>query len=260
MANIPEEPNDSTTSTGALGEISQGPGAFESFLDQHHIKILVLGLLAAVGVAGYVVKEGINEGRETAGGNAIHQADDLASLQEILNNHGDTRAAGSATILIAEKQWSDAQQDAAIDTLRNFINSGGDHPAIPTARASLGSKLAQQGKTGDAADVLRDLANDLPTSAHLAPFALIGLGDIALSAGNIEEAQAHYSQARDQFASSPFSDAAIRRLQLLHSEMPTVIDPPTTEPEPTPQAEQSEPESVTQPDDQATENQTESSE
>jgi len=232
MATKPEESNDPTAPTGPLGEISQGPGAFETFLDQHHKKILVLGLLAAIGVAGYVVKEGIDEGRETAGGNALHQADDIASLQSILKDHGDSRAAGSAAVLLAEQQWEEGQQDAAISTLRTFIDSGTNHPARPTALASLGSKLAKQGKSGDAVDAFRTLANDNTGSTHLAPFALIGLGDLAQAAGNIEEAEAHYTRVRDDFATSPFSDAAIRRLKFLKSDMPVVVDPPAPEAEP----------------------------
>jgi len=237
MASNPQESNEPTAPTGALGEISQGPGAFETFLDQHHKKILVLGLLAALGVAGYVVKEGIDEGRETAGGNALHQADDLASLQGILKNHGESRAAGSAAMLLAEKQWSEGQKDAAIATLRQFIDSAADHPAKPSARASLGSKLAEQGKSGEAADVFRVLANDRLSGAHLAPFALISLGDIAQAAGNTEEAEAHFARVRDEFATSPFSDAAFRRLQFLKADLPVVIDPPQTESAPEPEVE-----------------------
>jgi hypothetical protein len=235
MSSNSEDPNEPTAPTGALGEISQGPGAFETFLDEHHMKILVLGLLAALGVAGFVVKQGIDEGRENAGGNALHQAEDLSSLQSILKNHGDSLAAGSAAILLSERQWSEDQQDAAISTLRTFIDSETDHPAKPTARASLGSKLATQGKTGDAAEVFRELANDRSGSPHLAPFALIALGDISQAAGNIEEAEAHFTRVRDEFATSPFSDAAIRRLQFLKADMPVVVDPPQPEPEPEPE-------------------------
>jgi len=247
MASNPQESNEPTAPTGALGEISQGPGAFESFLDQHHKKILVLGLLAALGVAGYVVKEGIDEGRETAGGNALHQADDLASLQGILKNHGDSRAAGSAAMLLAEKQWSEDQKDAAISTLRQFIDSAADHPAKPSARVSLGSKLAEQGKSGEAADVFRVLANDRLSGAHLAPFALIGLGDLAQAAGNTEEAEAHFTRVRDEFATSPFSDAAIRRLLFLKSDLPVLIDPPQPEPEPEPEPEVEAPVEIEEP-------------
>jgi len=246
MASNPEETHEPNTPTGALGEISQGPGAFESFLDQHHKKILILALLAALGVAGYVVKEGIDEGRETAGGNALHQADDLASLQNILKNHGESRAAGSAAILLAEKQWTEGQQDAAISTLRQFIDSATDHPAKPSARASLGSKLAEQGKSGDATEVFRVLADDRLGGAHLAPFALIGLGDLAQAAGNTEEAEAHYTRVRDEFATSPFSDAAIRRLLFLNADMPVAVDPPAPEPvaEPEPTAPEDAPAQV----------------
>ncbi len=225
MANQPEESNEPIAPAGALGEISQGPGAFENFLDQHHMKILVFGLLAAIGVAGYVIKEGIDEGRETAGSNALHQAGDLATLQDILKNHEGSRAAGSAAILLAEAQWEEGQQDAAIETLRAFIDSGSGHPAKPTALASLGSKLAIQGKVGDAGEVFRTLADNRTDGTHLAAFALVSLGDLAQQAGNIEEAEAHYTRARTEFSTSPFSDAAVSRLQFLKADLPSAVDP-----------------------------------
>lgn len=229
MASQPEESQEPTTATGALGEISQGPGAFERFLDQHHMKLLMVGLLAALGVAGYVIKEGMDQGRETAGGNALQEAKDLAALQDVLKNHADSRAAGSAAVLLAETQWEEGQQDAAIETLRAFIATEAGHPAKPTALASLGSKLAAQGKAGDAADVFRTLADDRTNGSHLAAFALIGLGDLAHQAGNAEEAKAHYTRVRDEFATSPFSDAAVRRLLFVDADLPAVVEPPVAE-------------------------------
>lgn len=226
MASQPEQSKESPSASGALGEISQGPGAFERFLDQHHMKILVVGLLAALGVAGYVVKQGIDQGRETSGGHALQQAKDEASLQAVLESHASSRAAGSAAVLLAESQWESGQQDAAIETLRAFVATGAGHPAKPTALASLGSKLAAQGKSGEAAEVFRTLANDRGEGSHLAAFALIGLGDLAQQDGNIEEAKAHYARVRDEFSTSPFSDAAVRRLLFVEAEMPVVVDAP----------------------------------
>lgn len=234
MASQSEEPIESNESTGALGEISHGPGAFESFLDQHHKKILIFGILIAIGGAGHVVKQGIDEGRENAAGNALYQAKDAPSLQDILKNHANTQAAGSASILLAENQWKDGQQDAAIETLRNFINNQSSHPAKPTALASLASKLTSQGKTGDAADVFRSLVDDRSPGNYLAAFALIGLGDLAQSSGNLDEAEASYRRVREEFATSPFSDAASRRIQFLHAALPVEVDPPAPEPEATP--------------------------
>ena len=229
MASHSEPSQEPPSATGALGEISQGPGAFERFLDEHHLKILAVGLLAALGVAGYVVKRGIDQGVETAGGHALHQARDAASLRDVLESHASSRAAGSAAVLLAESQWKDGQQDAAIDTLRAFVATGTGHPAKPTALASLGSKLAAQGKAGDAAEVFRTLANDRGEGSHLAAFALIGLGDLAEQDGKFEEAKAHYIWVRDEFSTSPFSDAAVRRLLFVGAELPVSVDPPAAD-------------------------------
>ncbi len=238
----PDAPEDSPDMpAGALGEISQGPGAFETFLDEHHRKILVLGLAAAAAVAAYVINDGLREGRETAGGHAIHEAAaDIESLRTVLENHGESRAAGSAAVLLAESQWEQDQRDDAVTTLRDFIATAGDHPARPTALASLGSKLAEMGKSGEAAEAFRTLIDARPAGIHLAPFALIGLGDLAQQAGDIDEARSHFTRVRNDFPTSPFNDTAASRIAILDAEVPVTVEPPAE-----PEEEDSDPEETT---------------
>lgn len=208
-----------------LGEISQAPNALDQFLERHHKSLIALGVVIALGAAAYITVREIGKSAERDAGSALIQADDLPSLQKLIKDNPKTAAAGSAEILLADKQWTDGQQDAAIGTLRNFIASKPEHPAIGTARASLGSKLASQGKTGDATTVFEELIAS-EQSDYLAPYALIALGDLARTAGDTEKARNFYNRAQNEYPQSTFGNSAGTRIALLDAKPPVEIEPP----------------------------------
>jgi len=216
---------DSPDSPRPLAEISQGPGAFEQFLDRNQKNLLILGILGVFGIAAVVVYRGVDQGRQTSAGQAFVKADDLPSLQGVVKNHMGTPAAGSAMVILATRQWTEGQRDAAIETLQTFLKEYPKHPARHTATASLGAKLASQGKTTEANEVLTRLSDD-PAARFLAPFGLITRGDIAKAAGDAKLAESLYQQARDEYQESSFTDTATRRIALLKAAAPTEIDPP----------------------------------
>lgn len=208
-----------------LAEISQGPSAFEQFLDRNQKNLIVVAILIALGTAGYVVYSGVKDSQETTAGTDLAKAEDLASLQSVISGHAETRAARTAMVLLADKQWSEGQQDAAVETLRKFIDSNPDHPALGSARASLGAKLMAQGKSGDAASVFQEIADD-PKERFIAPFALIALGDLAKAGGDTAKAETFYNRVSTEFSSSSFATTASQRVASLKAKAPAEIDPP----------------------------------
>ena len=214
-----------------LAEISQGPSAFEQFLDRNQKNLAVLAILVALGTAGYVVYSGIEDSKQKTAGAALNKAEDLPSLQAVLSEHPDTRAAKSAMLLLADKQWSEGQQDNAVETLRQFIDSSPEHPALGSAKASLAAKLMAQGKTGDASALFQEIADD-PKERFVAPFALISLGDIAKAAGDIAKAETHYNRINTEFAGSSFNQTAGKRIASLKAKAPVEIAPPPKPAEP----------------------------
>lgn len=211
-----------------LAEISQGPSAFEQFLDNNQKNLIILTVLLVIGAATLVVYRGIEKSRQETAGAALNKAADLPSLQAVIQEHPGTHAAGSAMILLAENQWSAGQQDAAITTLRNFISANADHPAFPTAQASLGSKLMAQGKSADASAVFQQIVDD-PKARFITPYALISLGDIARAAGDLDKAQASYNRAKTDFPDSSFTDTANQRIASLRATPPVEVEPPPAE-------------------------------
>ncbi len=209
--------------TGApLGEISQAPPALEVFLDKHQMKLIVLAALLAIGAAGYVVYQGIEQSGEETAGALLAKASDISELQGVVKNHEGTAAADSAKVLLAEKQWEDGQQDDAVATLKGFIDSSKGHPAVPSAKASLASKLLAQGKQDDAAEIFQELADD-SDARFLAPYAWISLGDIELSKGDADAAAKAYETVEREFPGSPFAQEAKQRSLLLKAKPPVEV-------------------------------------
>lgn len=214
-------------STAPLAEISQGPNAFELFLDRHQKGIVVFAILLALGAAAAVVYRGVENSHQETAGAALSKAESLTDLEKVVTDNADTIAAGSAMVLLADSQWLAGKQDDGIATLRKFIATYPKHPALATAKASLGSKLMVQGKTGDATKVFDDLAAD-PDARFIAPFALISLGDMAKSAGDLAKAEGYYNKAKEAFPDSSFSETANRSLGILKAKLPAEIEPPPT--------------------------------
>jgi len=220
----------STSTSGPLGEISQAPPAMEVFLDEHQMKLIVLAVVLALFAAGYVVYKGLKEGAEEDAGALLSKAEDISELQSVVKNHEGTAAAMSATLLLAEKQWDDGQQDDAVATLRSLIEKGGDHPALPSAKASLAAKLWSQGKTDEAATLFRELTDD-SDARHLAPYAWISLGDIALNKGDADAAEKAYETVERDFPGSTFSQDAMQRRLLLKAKAPEEVSAPISVPD-----------------------------
>jgi predicted negative regulator of RcsB-dependent stress response len=208
-----------------LAEISQGPNAFEEFLDRNQKNLIILAILLALGAAGFVVYRGIEQSKQDTAGEALNKAEDLAALQAVVSQHPGTNAARSATVLLADRQWTEGQQDAAIETLRSFVSANPNHPAHPAAQASLGAKLMAQGKSGDAAKVFEEIVDD-PKARYIAPFALISLGDIAKVAGDLDKAEASYNRVKSDFSDSNFVNTATDRIATLRAKPPVEIEAP----------------------------------
>lgn len=212
-----------------LAEISQGPNAFEAFLDRNQKGIVAFAILLAIGAVAVVIYRGVEKSRQETAGAALTKAEDLAAYQAVIDGDAKTTAAGSAMVLLADEQWTANKQDDAIATLQKFISDFPKHPALPTAKASLGSKLLAQGKTGDAAKVFDELVSD-PEARFIAPFAMISQGDISRAAGDLEKAEATYSKVKSEFPDSSFAETANNRIAILKAKPPVEIEPPPAPP------------------------------
>jgi predicted negative regulator of RcsB-dependent stress response len=224
-ADLTEPPVPLPEVTGPLGEISQGPNALEVFLDKHQKSLLGLAALLAMGAVGWVIYSGIESSRQKSAGAALSKASDIETYQSVVTGHPNTLAGASAMVLLANSQWTGNKQDEAVATLEKFISSFPEHPAYASAKANLGSKLMAQGKGPAAAKLFDELVAD-PSAKYIAPLALISLGDISKTAGELDKAATAYAKVKSDFPESTFVDTATKRLATLKTKAPTEIEPP----------------------------------
>lgn len=191
----------------------------------------MLAVLLVIAAIAAVVYRGIESSRQKTAGAELSKVEDLAALQALTSDHADTTAGASGMVLLANSQWADGKKDEAIGMLQKFIDSHPTHPAIPTAKAGLGAKLMAQGKTGDATKVFDELVAD-PDARFIAPFALVSLGDIAKSSGDLEKAEASFSKVKSLYPESSFAEMAGRRIATLKAKPPVEIEPPPAPPAP----------------------------
>lgn len=212
-----------------LAEISQGPNAFEAFLDRNQKGLIALAVLLAFSAAGVVIYRGVERGRQEGAGADLVKAADASAYQAVADSHSGTAAGGSALVFLANSQWEEGKKDEAVASLRKFIEAYPEHPALADAKANLASKLMNQGKSGDASKLFEEIVSD-PKAKYIAPFALISLGDLAKAEGDVEKAGDFYERVTTEFPESSFADGATRRSTALKAKAPVEVEDPAEAP------------------------------
>jgi len=214
-----------------IGEIVQGPSAFEQFLDRHQKTLAFAALTVALSVGGLMVYRTIQADEALAAGHRLYAAKDVASLEKIAADFPSAPAAVSASLAAADLLWKEGRQDDAIARLQSIISAHSSHPAAALAQQSLGLRLMAQGKTAEAQSAFEAvLARS--DARYLAAPATLALGDLAKSQDKRQEAEEHYRSVSRDFPDSPFVNAASERLKFLSYQSPTEIAPPPSIEEP----------------------------
>lgn len=233
-----EEP----TNPAPIGEIEHGPSKFEQFLDQNQKKLVIGILVLIAAISTLIVMRGLKEDEDHSAGEALSRAGDssggydLAALRDVMDSFTSSPASGSAAILLAEEQWKDNRRDESIETLTTFLETNPEHQARATALMALGLHLLEQDKIEEASTRLQEVV-DAPNGRHVAPFALLTLGDLKKKAGDDDAAKALYEQANTSYPeNSPSMIQFVnQRIALLGVEPPVKIaPPPVPEPQPVP--------------------------
>ncbi len=213
-----------------IGEISQEPSAFESFLDANQKKLILIGILAILGLIAYVIFDGLSKLSAQNAAGEVAAARSIPELDAASKNHEGSNAGGSALLLKSQLLWRDQQRQEAVEAVETFISSYPDHPAIGNAHASLGSYKQQMGQIEEAKTAFLKASETEGSSAS--SLALLSLGDLARSAGNDDEAKALYDRIISEYEDRHFQvkSMARDRLKLIGVAAPTEKAPTATEP------------------------------
>lgn len=224
--------SDPSTNPVPIGEIVQGPSAFEQFLENNQKLIAGSAVAVALAIGGIMVYRTIQQDHAAEAGAALSAAQDIASLEKVKVDFADTPSAVTAAIGIADKLWSAGQQDESIAALKEILEKFPQHPASVVAQNTLGHRLMTQGKNADATVAFQAVV-DRENERFLAPSAMIAMGDIAKKEGKLEKASELYKKVSTEFKDSPFANMAADRVKFLHFVSPTEIEPPAPATPPT---------------------------
>ncbi|MAS94323.1 MAG: hypothetical protein CMO55_14085 [Verrucomicrobiales bacterium] len=233
MAESPEK-QEETEEIEALS--ASEAGNVVDALDKHRTKILAAIVLAAVAVCAYLVFQQIAKQKHIEAAEAFTAAaekGEIAALDAVVVDFPGSIPAGNALLMKAEVQNNQGKSQDAQKTLETFISDFSSHPRHAQGLFALANLYHVGGDAEKAKDYYNQSIDEQP-DGELTPLARIRLGDLALEAGNKEEAQQFYEESYTLHPGNPFFDYAEEKIALIKIGTPPVVKQP--EPEPKPEA------------------------
>lgn len=202
-----------------------------AFWLQYKSSIQTVGVLAAIGIFAYGIREWRAHARYDAAAEAFATAKTPEQLAGFIRAHHDSALSGNAAILISEKQRSEKKWDESIQTLRAFLAQSPTHPLAAAAKLGVASAQEAQGKTEEALASYRALASSDMTG-FATPAAWLRIARILKSQGKIEEAKTAYETLQGQFPKSYFAVDALQETQELIPKSVPKADGQNADPKP----------------------------
>ncbi len=229
-----ESKSNAPTAPTPLGEIEHGPSQFEQFLEKNLKKLILAAVLVVIAIAAFVVMSQLAEAGKREAGNALLAAESPEDYRKVIAEHGDSKAASSARLLLAGQLWDEGKTSEATETLQRLADQE-DGPASSQAQFALASLLFREEKNAEAKKLYEAiLAN--PDAKYLHPLSLVALGDIAQADGDQVAAKKYYQRKLDEFPGYADQNIASTRLNLVGVDEPQKVPPPPA-PEPPTNAE-----------------------
>jgi predicted negative regulator of RcsB-dependent stress response len=187
--------------------------------------LLGLSILGIVGIAGYRL---YRDRREATAATLFSSARTPAAYEELINQHGDTAAAASAYLLLADAQRKDGKYAEANATLLKFLEKFPRHELATTARMAMAANLQAMGKEDEALATYQQIASaNVP--GFNAPMALIEQVHILQEKGKTEDArricETIMTQYRDSYAAIEASQLLRTFLKTAKPETPPAVAP-----------------------------------
>lgn len=215
----------------------EAPTGFEAFLDKHLKKLIAGVVILLASAAGVTIFGLMRSAYQKEAGAALTAAEDLESLRAVAEEYGDVKAtAGTALLLIADRQVAADDAAGAAETLRAFVGEHPDHPLGSQAKVALAQALIRTGNDGEADTVLADFIASTSTSP-LAPLALLVRAEIAERRGDADAARDLLDRAATDYPNSllnmpQFGDPIALAREQVGFTMPKEVDPPPPAPAP----------------------------
>src|SRR5256714_10564722 len=188
--------------------------------------LLMLAIGAIIAVAGYRL---YRDRREAAAATLFSGAKTPAAYEEVITRYGDTAAAASAYLLLADAERKQAKYSEANATLLKFLEKFPQHELASTARMATAANLESMGKQDEALATYQQIASANAGSFNAA-IALIEQVHILQEENRIDDArricETIMTQYRDSYAAMEASQLLRTFLKTAKTETSPVVAPP----------------------------------
>ena len=188
--------------------------------------LLIIAIVAVFTLAGYRF---YRDRREAAAATLFGAANTPAAYEGVINRYGDTVAAASAYLLLADGQRKQAKYAEANATLVKFLEKFPQHELASTARMAMAANLEAMGKQDEALATYQQIASANAGSFN-APMALIEQAHILQEKDRIDDArricETIMTQYRDSYAAMEASQLLRTFLKLAKPQTPPIVVPP----------------------------------
>ena len=173
--------------------------------------LLIVVIIALFAFAGYRF---YRDRRETTASALFASAKTANDYAEVINRYGDTAAAATACLLLADAQRKDRKFAEANVTLEQFINKFPQHELVPTARMAMAANLQSLGKVDEALAMYQLIAS-INAANFNAPQALFEQAQILQAKNRIEDARRVCEKIMTQYRDTYAAMEAARLLRTL---------------------------------------------
>jgi len=186
--------------------------------------LLILAIVAIIAIAGYRL---YRDRREATAATLFSGAKTPAAYEEVINRYGDTAAAASAYLLLADSERKQAKYSEANATLLKFLEKFPQRELVSTARMAMAANLEAMGQQDEAFATYQQIASANAGSFN-APMALIEQVHILQEKKRIDDAkricETIMTQYRDSYAAMEASQL-LRTFLKSKAQTPSVVTP-----------------------------------
>lgn len=188
--------------------------------------LLILAIVAIFAIAGYRL---YRDRREATAATLFGAAKAPAAYEEVINRYGDTAAAASAYLLLADEERKESKYSEANATLEKFLEKFPQHELASTARMAMAANLEAMGKQDEAFAIYQQIASANAGSFN-APMALIEQVHILQQKNRIDDArricETIMTQYRDSYAAMEASQLLRTFSKSAKPQTPSIVAPP----------------------------------
>ncbi len=184
--------------------------------------LLMLAIVAIIAIAGYRL---YRDRREATAATLFSGAKTPAAYEEVINRYGDTAAAASAYLLLADSERKQAKYSEA---MLKFLEKFPQRELASTARMAMAANLEAMGQQDEALATYQQIASANAGSFN-APMALIEQVHILQEKNRIDDArricETIMTQYRESYAAMEASQLLRTFLKSAKAQTPSVVTP-----------------------------------